>query len=42
MKQRKEKLWGEEYERDGRALLKLDKEPWKEMFPHSADILKAE
>ena len=42
MKRWKEKSWEEEDERDDRAFLKLKKEIWKEMFPHSAEILEAE
>ena len=42
MKQWRDNWWEEEYDRDYRALLKLEKEIRKERFPHSAKILKAE
>ena len=42
MKLCKENLWEEEDDRDDRAFLKLEKEIWKEMLPHGAELLEAE
>ena len=41
MKRRKDNSWEEEDNRDDRAFLKLEKEIWKEMFPHSAELSEA-
>ena len=35
-------LWEDDNNRDNRAFLKLEKEIWREIFPHSAEILESE